>query len=560
MSSRAHTNAEACPAQDATGATLSRRQFMQGASALLAAGAALPAARRRAVAHPRSVGDLPQQPNILILITDQERAPQHWPAGWGDTNLPNRKRLAEHGLTFTQACCNAGMCSPSRATTFTGLYPATHGVVYTLTTGGSHSPLEPDLPHNVQNLAAMLATAGYNVQYRGKWHLSRSADLGDPTTADLAAYGFHGWVPPEAGENTDPAGFGGGCSGWDTVYTGQAVEFLGSSAAAGPAPWALIVSLVNPHDLLAYPRTWDQEEEGGCTNYAPAAPGCFQQGIDLPPTVDEDLSATFKPAAQQQTLQLLTLGLGALPTETHRQRYVNFYAYLQKVVDQHLGAVLDALDARPSVRDNTVVIRFADHGELGLAHGGLRQKMFNAYEENLRVPLVIANPLLFPQPVQTAALASLVDLMPTLASLAHIPDPGQWTFQGKDLMPIVADAVQNPANPTATVQEQTLYTFDDESAGAANGQVIVTQPNHVRCLREARWKYVVYYDPSGQQAPAYELYDRQNDPFEEHNCAHPGNAAWYNPEQVEAMHARLVAKMVETNTLPAHTWLPAIAA
>jgi choline-sulfatase len=205
----------------------------------------------------------------------------------------------------------------------------------------------------VQNLARLLASAGYSVHYRGKWHMSRGADMEDPTTEDIAAYGFAGWVPPEAGENTDPAGFGGGCASWDAVYTQQAVDFLHSTAADGPQPWALVVSLVNPHDLLAYPRTWDQAEEGGCTNYAPAAPGCFQQGIELPPTLGEDLAANFKPTAQQQTLQLLNVGLGVLTTEAAQSRYVNFYAYLQKVVDAHLGAVLDALEAKPAVRDNT---------------------------------------------------------------------------------------------------------------------------------------------------------------------------------------------------------------
>jgi len=546
------------PAMSSANKGVSRRNFLHGASALLTATATQAVMPHGSVNNAPRAPTLPDQPNLLILICDQERAPQHWPTGWADANLPNRKRLADHGLTFTQACCNAGMCSPSRATTFTGLYPAAHGVTYTLTYGGTHAALEPELPLDVQNLARLLASAGYAVHYRGKWHMSRGADMKDPTTEDVAAYGFAGWLPPEAGENTDPAGFGGGCANWDAVYTQQAVDFLHSTAVDGPTPWALVVSLVNPHDLLAYPRTWDQAEEGGCTNYAPVAPGCFQQGIDLPLTLGENLAANFKPTAHQQTLQLLNIGLGVLTTEVAQSRYVNFYAYLQKVVDAHLGAVLDALDAKPTVRDNTLVIRFADHGELGLSHGGLRQKMFNAYEENLRVPLVFANPVLFPQSVQTAALASLVDLMPTLASLANVPNRAAWTFQGKDLAPIIIDAAQHPTAPTVTVQTNTLYTFDDESAGAENGQTVVTQPNHIRCLREARWKYVLYFDPSGGTPMQAELYDLETDPFEEHNCADPLNTADYAPDQVAEMHAKLIARLVETGTLPFRAWLPAI--
>ena len=77
------------------------------------------------------------------------------------------------------------------------------------------------------------------------------------------------------------------------------------------------------------------------------------------------------------------------------------------------GSVLDAIEATPQMLDDTVIVRMSDHGEMGMSHGGLRQKVFNAYEETLRVPLVISNPLLFPEPVRTDALASLIDVVPT---------------------------------------------------------------------------------------------------------------------------------------------------
>ena len=65
-----------------------------------------------------------------------------------------------------------------------------------------------------------------------------------------------------------------------------------------------------------------------------------------------------------------------------------------------------------------MIFRCADHGEMGLSHGGLRQKAFNAYEETIHVPLVVSNPVLFPRPAETDALASLVDLLPTIATIA----------------------------------------------------------------------------------------------------------------------------------------------
>src|SRR4051812_26981630 len=158
---------------------LSRRTMLKAAGAALAgaaatlAGVRLPAAR--GARRPAAAGSLRPRPNILIILTDQERYPRHWPAGWAEANLPNRKRIADRGLTFTRAFCNSCMCSPSRSTLFTGVYPAQHGVVATLTSGGSASPSEPQLPRDIQNMARMLASAGYNVQYRGKWHMSKGS-------------------------------------------------------------------------------------------------------------------------------------------------------------------------------------------------------------------------------------------------------------------------------------------------------------------------------------------------------------------------------------------------
>jgi choline-sulfatase len=479
-----------------------------GATATLAR---LPVPAAQGARPSASPASLRPRPNILIIVTNQERYPRHWPAGWADTNLPNRKRIADKGLSFSRAFCNSCMCSPSRSTLFTGVYPAQHGVIYTLTSGGSLSPSEPQLPLDIQNMARMLASAGYNVQYRGKWHMSKGSDGGKPTTADVAAYGFQGWIEPDAGENTDPEGFGGGVADHDKAYAQQAAAFLATQTPAATAdrPFALIVSFVNPHDVLAYPRTIDDDAVYAADNTK------YQQGIEWTdiPSRDESLATNNKPAAQAQTLLYLALGLGALqpPPALDRRNYVNLYAYLHKVVDTHIGTVLDTLEAQ-NLWESTVVIRTADHGELGLAHGGLRQKMYNAYQEAINIPLTIANPALFPTPQTTSALASLVDLMPTLATLANVPDRDAWVFRGVDLSPVLQ-------NPTASAQDAILFTFDDQNAGSPNPQPIVQQPNHIRAIFDGRWKYARYFDPVGTAAPQYELYDLQTDPDEMQNLA-----------------------------------------
>ena len=563
-----HDSTPPVAASAAESSGLDRRDFLKTVGAAVLAAGALPnaaavAGTRPAAAPQRhtTAAALPDQPNILILITDQERPPQYWPTGWADTNLPNRKRIADHGLSFRHAYCAAAMCSPSRSTFFTGLYPEQHGVTDTLSFGGTASVDQPELPLDIQNMAKLLKSGGYAVQYRGKWHMSKGADGNDPTPTDLANYGFDGWVPPDAGEDANPDHFGGGCPNNDQHYIDQAIQFLQSPAAGGSQPWALVVSLVNPHDVLSYAQTWASQASDGsdCYNYRFQAPGCFEQGISLPPTYGENLRRNFKPTAHFQTLELLAAGLGPLLPALHQpENYVNFYAYLQTFTDVQIGELLDAFS--PDLLDKTVIFRFSDHGELGLSHGGLRQKMFNVYEEMLNVPLVVSNPVLFPQAVQTGAMASLVDLMPTLAALAKVPDPGAWDFKGVDLMPVILDASQHPTNPTASVQDDVLFTYDDKYAGAPDGQKIVTQPNHIRCIRDSRYKYAVYFDPAGVEEQQYELYDLQEDPYELHNMANPANTAYYDGAKTAEMAARLKARMAaaDLSPIPPLLFMPAV--
>jgi choline-sulfatase len=478
----------------------------------------------------RVPGQLPQAPNFVIIITDQERFPQHWPAGWADANLPNRRRLARHGLTFERAFCNASMCSPSRATLLTGLYPAQHGVAETLIAGESTLD-QPTLQPATQNMASMLASAGYDVQWRGKWHLSKDPtglhSVGSPR--DLGRYGFRGWLPPEGGQDAHPENFGGSEAALDAKYAAQAVAFLEEADSRPSRPFALFVSLINPHDIM-----------GRSDAYGKDCPGCFDQGIPLPLTFDERLDLGFKPAAQAQSTAMWAQWLGAVTGRQAALDYVNFYAFLHRESDRHIGTVLDALESRHDLCRKTVIIHLADHGEMGMAHGGMRQKAYNAYEETIHVPLVIANPVLFPGPSRTGALVSLIDVMPTLAALAQVPDRNRWDFRGRDLTPIIRDAIEHPRRPTATGQDCIFFTSDEMLDVDT-----VTAPSHVRCLREAGWKIVMYVDPGGAQEPQYELYDLAQDPLELHNMA-DSRSPRYDRRKFAEMTAKLERKIAET--------------
>src|SRR5437870_13905463 len=110
-----------------------------------------------------------------------------------------------------------------------------------------------------------------------------------------------------------------------------------------------------------------------------------------------------------------------------------------KSSDNYLVQVLDTLDDL-DLTDDTLIIRTADHGEMGLAHGGLRQKNFVFYEEAIRVPLVYSNPQFYPAPHTSSALVSHVDFLPTIANLFDVPHSARAAWQGVDYSRLVFDS------------------------------------------------------------------------------------------------------------------------
>ncbi|HEX2528309.1 MAG TPA: sulfatase-like hydrolase/transferase [Geminicoccus sp.] len=475
--------------------------------------------------------------NVILFITDQERAIQHFPPGWAKENLPGLQLLQRNGLTFDRAFCSSCMCSPSRASLFTGLYPAQHQVTDTLTFGTDYSNMEHVLPRNVPNLATVMEKVGYEVVYKGKWHISKP--LSNPQTEeeaelawrprDVGIYGFQRWTAPDAGENQDLTQFGGGYANNDHRYmTGQTdrgaeqegvLDYL-RDRARHRQPFFLVVSLVNPHDVLSYPRTW---QEGGYHSEK-----WLEGDIELPKTWDEDLRT--KPTAQRQLLVALAAGIGVLRNKEQRLAYLNFYGNLLKRVDAYLLRMMEVLHKEGLV-DDTLVIRTSDHGEMGLAHGGMRQKMFNFYEEALRVPLVYSNPRLYPKPLRSEALVSHVDFLPTMAGFAGAIQRRIW--EGVDY----SHLLRHPHGPAP--QDHVLFTYDDIRAGQNVAQ-LVAPPNRIVSIREGRWKLARYYDGDGNVPDQWEMYDLLKDPLETNNLARPG----YRPTLEQAtQRARLTARL-----------------
>ena len=546
---------------------LSRRRFLQtGAAAAgslylggLATGQASAAARKSAAAGV-DFGEM----NLVIFLTDQETYHDTiFPKGWLEKNLPGYAQLKRHGMTFENAYTNTCACSPARSTIMTGQYPAQHGVKYVLEHDlwGPNYPQVDMLPADkMPNIASVMAAAGYYTVYKGKWHCSKYPPATAPTLpqppeqqndpayppevnrADyppspitgsdpvdmLVPYGWNRWDAPDAGANQAIAQMGGGIANHDgrimasrgPVEMGDegVLEFIRNwpeiqkTLPPGQRKFCLVVSLVNPHDVLAYPRRY---VAGG---YSQA---WLQGDMELPDTVAERL--VTKPRAQAIFKALVAGGTGPLQGDKKKLNYLNFYANLMKASDNFLTNILAAMRAvgydadKPAnsqfgLLGQTLVIRTADHGEMGLTNGGQRQKWFNMYEPTINIPLIFSNPIAWPKPVSSKALVSHVDLLPTLASLVGAPAPARAPWPGKDYSSLLRNPKGRP------VQDYIVFTNDDFQAAAAN--YFVPPPNHILGIREKRWKLAKYYDLNNQVAPEYEMYDLLRDPQETTNLAY----------------------------------------
>jgi choline-sulfatase len=501
-----------------------------GTGAMLLSGTPAASARTRVGPYQAAANNPIEGMNVIVFLTDQQRAIQHFPAGWAQRNLPGYTRLQRNGVTFDNACTNACMCSPARSTFLSGYFPAQHGVKYTLEENMS-PPQNPqvELDTSFKNFASVTEAAGYTPVYKGKFHCTKQANGSSWQPSDVNKYGFTRWDPPDAGANQSAAEEGGGTvnndgrfinsQGTPQAGTEGVIDYL-TSAARGQEPFFMVVSLVNPHDVLFYPNnlTANGYDESW-----------LQGEIGLPATAVEDLST--KPTVQEQFLRISRL-LGRLTTPQQKRNYLNFYGNVIKSSDAYLVQILDTL-TRERMLDNTLMVATADHGEMGMSHNGMRQKNFNFYEETVRIPLVYSNQRMWRRPEVNHSLVSHVDFLPTLASLVGAPRSARAKWQGVDYS---AQILRRSARPP---QDYTVFTYDDYQSGQPHGPY-PQPPNHITSIRERRFKFARYYDANGNVPDQFEMYDLRHDPNERHNIAYKGFKR--TPTQ-EREYRRLRAKL-----------------
>jgi arylsulfatase A-like enzyme len=417
------------------------------------------------------------RPNVLVIMVDQLRYPQWFSPGPAGLGLPpNLQRLRRGAVSFARHYTAANDCTPSRSALLTGLYTHQTGCMIT---GGS--TLDPGFP----TWGTMLREYGYHTRWYGKWHLTHHDNRWGPRWGErsLEHYGFSGGTYPS------PDGAPG--QGW-RVDGRIAAQFADWYRYEGHAePWCTTVSLVNPHDI-AWWYQWSER--------VPSEASAARVVARLPPNFEtpEMLSEANKPLLQRSLQDTAAVSFGPVPFTGPEAvemwtAFLNLYLKLQLEVDRHIGRVLHALNSRPEVAANTVIVFTSDHGEYGASHG-LRGKGAGAYEEAIRVPLIVNDPrgVLTRSPERVRGqLTSSVDLAPLLLTIAT--GSGSWRDESRhahladrlDLAAILADAAA-PGRPYvlhATDETVTEYAIERYAANA---------PLHVVAMRTPTAKYATY--------------------------------------------------------------------
>lgn len=440
------------------------RQFVQISAALMVAALGLHVVSPGALAQPRQ-----DQPNFLIIITDDQRPDTIGALGNSLINTPNLDRLVREGMTFTRATCAFPLCVPSRAEILTGATSFRNGVPF----GGGR--LKQDLAF----WADTLRHAGYHTWYSGKWMNDGSPKTrGYEETSGLFSSGG-------AGEEGRKPRYGRkgrlitGYRGWTfkmdngTPELEKGIGLVGTNSrhiADGAIdllkrrpkkPFFLHVNFTAPHDPLVIPPGYEGK-------YQPAkmvVPDNFlpQHPFDHGNFEGRDEKLLPWPRTEQNI----------------REEIAAYYAVIDDM-DSHIGRIFETLKAIGQY-EKTVVIFSSDHG-LALGSHGLMGKQ-NMYEHTIGVPFIIAGPDI-PRGKRTEAQIYLRDMYPTTCELAGIPIPK--SVESKSFLPILRG--------TATQIYPAIYGY---------------YSTHQRMIRTQRWKLISYPQLSRQQ-----LFDLKNDPFE----------------------------------------------
>lgn len=449
-----------------------------------------------------------EKPNVLLILVDDLK-PALGCYGDAAAKTPNMNRLAARGMRFDLAYCNHAVCAPSRFTLMLGSHSTSTGL-YEL-----GSRLRERVPEAV-TLPQFFARHGYRTESLGKvFHIGHGND-GDP--ASFSVPHFHDKVI----EYVDPASTdGGNLTREEAYFANQKLGEIGSlprgAAYEAPdvadeayadgrvaaetirrlqaakerrekegTPFFIVAGFARPHLPFSAPKKyWDMHDPArlpmpkyeelpeGAPRVAGKRGGEISNYAPVPQRADEKFSPELK------------------------RKLIHGYYASTSFADAQIGKVIDELD-RLGLAKSTIVVLWGDHG-FHLGDLGIWTKHTN-YEQATRSPLVIVAPGVTKAGVSTKQLATSVDVYPTLAELAGLPQPdGPQRMDGKSLVPVLSD-------PAARVRDHAYHVYPKATLGRA----IRTQR-----YRLVEWKPI----GSAKGRVEYELYDYETDPLERKNLA-----------------------------------------
>lgn len=444
-----------------------------------------------------------RRPNILVLMSDQQRIDTVSAYGLNDiVRTPHIDSLAERGVRFDNAFTVTAICSPSRASFYTGLYPHHHGV-----TGNGLSIRE-----GVRGINDYLAEAGYACGYAGKWHVDEEkgpSDLGF-VGQDFMGYAFPGsgllpglqfGAKPRTGNpyadylhergfelptvSHRYVGTNPGCSAQEmyALHEGpveSSIEYFVAEetirvmreVAAGDQPFFLWANFWGPHTPCLVPEPY-------FSMYNPA---------DIPehPSYCE----TFENKPRVQSIIERMWGLGDYGWRGFQEIAARYYGHCT-LIDDMVGRILAALDELGEL-DNTIIIYTADHGDCLGAHKLIEKGEF-MYDEIYRIPYVVAHPDCQHPGSTDDNFVYLHETMMSLLDAAGVVVPD--TLDGESFLPAMY------AKEGWTNGREEVYCVFDRHFTVANQRMVRTRTHQFT------------FNPSD----IGELYDLEDDPYQLHN-------------------------------------------
>jgi N-acetylglucosamine-6-sulfatase len=425
------------------------------------------------------------RPNIVFILVDDLRWDELSITGHPFVRTPHIDRIGREGAVFRHAFVTTPLCSPSRASFLTGQYAHRHGITDNVDRSAAS--------HRLTTFPRLLHDAGYATAFVGKWHMGND---------DTARPGFDRWVSFKGqGTYLDPEINEDGKvikrAGYTTdILSGYAVEFIRRKR---DRPFLVYLA----HKAI-HPEV--RQNDDGSVDLADAErflPAERHQSLyaneAIPHRPNYGRAPTDKPALRRQIGDLPPLGAA---TATRAEAILGRQRSLLAIEDG-VGEILRALEETGQL-DDTVLVFTSDNGYFYGEHG-LSVERRLAYEESIRMPLLVRYPKAIAAGTVRKELALNIDLAPTLLELAgEAPPPA---MQGRSLVPLLK-------GQTARWRDSFLIEY-------ASDRVFPRILNMgYQAVRTQRWKYIHYLELDGMD----ELYDLQNDPYEMNNIIHQPTA------------------------------------